>query len=56
MSQLNRTSRLTANARGQTMTEYVLILSSIAVVLISLLENAGAIIGTIVGRVDPLLK
>ena len=37
------------------MTEYVLILSSIAVVLVSLLENAGTIIATLVGRVDPLL-
>ena len=37
------------------MTENPLILSSIAVVLVSLLENAGAIIAALIGRVDPLL-
>ena len=55
MSQFNRAFRQVANERGQTMAEYVLILSSIAVVLLGLLENFGTVIATLVGRVDPLL-
>ena len=55
MSQFNRAMRQVANERGQTMAEYVLILSSIAVVLLGLLENAGTVVATLVGRVDPLL-
>jgi Flp pilus assembly pilin Flp len=55
MSQLNRALRQMADERGQTMTEYAMILSAIAVVLVSFLENAGTIIATLVGRVDPLL-
>lgn len=55
MSQLKRAYRLIANSRGQTMTEYALILATIAIVLISLYANGGTIVATLVGRVDPLL-
>ena len=55
MSQFNRASRQVAGERGETMTEHALSLSTIAMVLVSFLENAGTIIATLVGRVDPLL-
>jgi len=55
MSQFDRASRQVASERGQRMTEFALVLSTIAVVLPSSLENAGTIIATLVGRVDPLL-
>jgi len=42
-------------ARGQTMTEYALILATIAAVLISLYTTAGTMLTTIVGKVGPLL-
>jgi len=37
------------------MAEYAAIPSAIAVALLSVLENTGTIIATLVGRVDPLL-
>ena len=40
---------------GQTMTEYALILATVALVLISLYSTAGSIIELLVSRVDPLL-
>jgi Flp pilus assembly pilin Flp len=40
---------------GQTMTEYALILATIAVVLISLYNTSGTLIRTLVDQVDPLL-
>jgi Flp pilus assembly pilin Flp len=55
MSQLKCAYRLLANHRGQTMTEYALILATIAVVLISLIDNAGVIVTELVSHVDPLL-
>ena len=42
-------------SRGQTMTEYSLVLATIAVVIISLYTSAGTIITTLISRVGPLL-
>ncbi len=55
MSQFNRVVRQVASERGQTMTEYALILSTIAVVLLGFFDNAGTLLATFVARVDPLL-
>jgi Flp pilus assembly pilin Flp len=52
---LNRANRRISNPRGQTMTEYSLILATIAVVLISLYNSAGTIVSVLVGHVGPLL-
>lgn len=41
--------------RGQTMTEYALILATIAAVVISLYTSAGTILSTLVAKVGPLL-
>ncbi len=41
--------------RGQTMTEYALILATIAAILLSLYQSAGTIVTTLVNRVGPLL-
>jgi Flp pilus assembly pilin Flp len=41
--------------RGQTMTEYALILATIAVVLLSLYDTAGTILQELVGKVGPYL-
>jgi Flp pilus assembly pilin Flp len=54
MSQFNSAVRQVADEGGQKMAEYALIPSAIAV-LLSVLENTGTIIATLVGRVDPLL-
>jgi Flp pilus assembly pilin Flp len=43
------------NPRGQTMTEYALILATIAAVLITLFQNGGNIVSLLVSHVDPLL-
>jgi Flp pilus assembly pilin Flp len=55
MSQQKNACRETENPRGQTMTEYALILATIAVALISLYQNAGVIVTLLVSHVDPLL-
>jgi Flp pilus assembly pilin Flp len=56
MSHLSRAFRQIVDARrGQTMTEYALILATIAVVLISLFDSAGTIVSLLVGHVGPLL-
>jgi Flp pilus assembly pilin Flp len=55
MSQLKRACRELASSRGQTMTEYALILATIAVVLISLFDTAGNIVTLLVSHVGPLL-
>jgi Flp pilus assembly pilin Flp len=55
MSQLKNACREIKNPRGQTMTEYALILATIAVVLISLYENGGEIVSLLISHVDPLL-
>jgi Flp pilus assembly pilin Flp len=55
MSQLKIAGRQIASPRGQTMTEYALILATIAVVLISLFDSAGTITTLLVSHVGPLL-
>ena len=55
MSQLKSACREIENPRGQTMTEYALILATIAAVLIALFQNSGAIVSLLVSHVDPLL-
>jgi Flp pilus assembly pilin Flp len=41
--------------RGQTMTEYALILATIAIVVLSLYSTAGTILTELVGKVGPYL-
>jgi Flp pilus assembly pilin Flp len=55
MSQLKRTYRKIVSPRGQTMTEYALILATIAAVLITLFDTAGSIVTLLVSHVGPLL-
>ena len=55
MSQRKSACRETENPSGQTMTEYALILATIAAVLIALFQNGGAIVSLLVSHVDPLL-
>ena len=43
------------NPSGQTMTEYALILATIAALLITLYQNSGVIVTLLVSHVDPLL-
>jgi len=40
---------------GQTMTEYAMILATIAVVLTSLVQTGGTLVNTLVNQVAPLL-
>ncbi len=44
-----------ASSRGQTMSEYAMIMVTIAAVLIALVQNAGSIITSLVAKVGPLL-
>ncbi len=53
MSGLPRAGR-TSNARGQTMTEYTLIISSVILGLILLYQEAGVISSFLVNQVAPL--
>jgi len=55
MSQQKNVRREIKNPRGQTMTEYALILATIAAVLITLYQNGGEIVSLLVSHVDPLL-
>jgi len=55
MSHLKRAYRLLANRRGQTMTEYALILATVAVVLVSFINTAGVIVTGLVAAVNHLL-
>jgi Flp pilus assembly pilin Flp len=55
MSQVKRAYREIVSPRGQTMTEYAMILATIAVVLFAFLQNAGAIVSALIDRVVPLL-
>jgi Flp pilus assembly pilin Flp len=54
MSRRKGVYKLIANSRGQTMTEYALILGTIAIVATAFVENAGAIVNTLVNRVVTL--
>lgn len=55
MSQEKNVCREPENPRGQTMTEYALILATIAAVLITLYQDGGVIVSLLVSHVDPLL-
>lgn len=55
MSKKSFRSIMSRAARGQTMTEYALILATIAAVLISLYTTTSTILTTIVSKVGPLL-
>jgi Flp pilus assembly pilin Flp len=55
MSQIRRAFRKRVHARGQTMTEYALILATIAAVILAFYQEAGTIIMTLLSRVGPLL-
>jgi Flp pilus assembly pilin Flp len=46
--------RLFANSNGQTMAEYALILATIAIVAAALVQNAGAIVDSLVNNVCSL--
>jgi Flp pilus assembly pilin Flp len=46
---------LVASSRGQTMTEYALILVTVAVVAVALVGNAGAIVNGLIAEVNSLL-
>ena len=51
---LEMTLRRVRQSKGQTMTEYALILATIAIVLTSLYTTAGFDVETLVGRVGSL--
>ena len=55
MSRLSTVRTKTAPTRGQTMTEYSLILATVAIVIISLYNTAGTIINELINKVGPLL-
>ena len=45
---------LAAGSRGQTMTEYAMILATVAVVATAFVQNAGTIVTTLVSKVSAL--
>ena len=47
--------RIIASSHGQTMVEYALILTTIAVISTALVQNAGTIVTELVGHVSALL-
>ena len=55
MSPPKRVYRTIASSRGQTMTEYALILVTVAAVCVALIQNAGTIVSILVSHVGPLL-
>lgn len=55
MSLLRRVCESFPRNRGQTMTEYALILATVAVVIVSFYNTAGTIVNELVNRVGPLL-
>ncbi len=55
MSKTSLRSAMSRANRGQTMTEYALILGAIAAVLVSLYTTAGTLVTTLVSKVGPLL-
>ncbi len=54
MSQLKRAYRELVSPRGQTMTEYVLILGTVMVILIAMVNSAGTIVKSLINNVIPL--
>jgi Flp pilus assembly pilin Flp len=55
MSRRKGVYKFLANSRGQTMTEYALILGTIAIVATAFVQNAGTIVNTLVNHVVTLL-
>ncbi|HSR56962.1 MAG TPA: hypothetical protein VLL57_02175 [Candidatus Binataceae bacterium] len=55
MNSIRRTLRRLRIADGQTMTEYALILATIAAVLVSLLNTSGVLVHTLINNVDAML-
>ncbi len=47
--------RRRVGGKGQTMTEYALILATVALVLVALYHTAGTLVLALVGKVGPLL-
>ena len=54
MSRRKGVLKLIAASRGQTMTEYALILATIALIATALVQNAGVIVRALVDNVDML--
>jgi Flp pilus assembly pilin Flp len=55
MRHRTRVYLLIASSRGQTMTEYALILVTVALIAVALVGNAGTIVRELVGTVSNLL-
>jgi Flp pilus assembly pilin Flp len=55
MRHRTRVYLLIASSRGQTMTEYALILVTVAVIAVGLVGNAGAIVKGLIATVNNLL-
>ena len=55
MSLLQRVRGNIPRNRGQTMTEYSLILATVAVVIVAFYNTAGTIVNELVNKVGPLL-
>jgi Flp pilus assembly pilin Flp len=56
MSHRTRVYLLIASSRGQTMTEYAMILVTVSVIAVALVANAGAIVNGLIGEVRALLS
>jgi len=55
MRHRTRVYLLRASSRGQTMTEYALILVTVALIAVGLVGNAGAIVNGLIAEVNTLL-
>jgi Flp pilus assembly pilin Flp len=55
MSLVNSVGTRPTKPRGQTMTEYALILATVAAILVSLYTNAATLLQSLVNQVGPLL-
>ena len=55
MSQQKRAYGTVVSWRGQTMTEYAMILTVVAAVCIALIQNGGNIVTALISHVDPFL-
>jgi hypothetical protein len=55
MSQQKRAYGTAVSRRGQTMTEYAMILRVVAAVCIALIQNGGNIVPALVSHADPFL-
>ena len=55
MSSIKSLCKWKSRSRGQTMTEYVLVIVSISAVVIAFFQNAATILSALVHQVEPLL-